>query len=173
MKCSERDEGNWVSKNILSFFALPCLLFVCPSSVEPKSLPLPKCACHCHINWCQIMIMINLFGSCLMPLDHEAPYGCWWIPLIMIDPGRSWWNLTKPNSVFNLDKFHPDMEKVSRSLAVLADKSRKRIKFGISPRLKFENANLLGEDFPLFPCLHIPFNTWIKELESNTQKCLF
>ena len=45
------------------------------------------------------------------------------------------------------------MEKVSGSLAVLAEKSKKRLKFGISPWRKFENANLLAEDFPLFPCL--------------------
>ena len=45
------------------------------------------------------------------------------------------------------------MEKVSSSLAGLAEKSRKRLEFGISPRRKFENANLLAEDFPLFPCL--------------------
>ena len=29
----------------------------------------------------------------------------------------------------------------------------KRHKFGISPRRRFENANLLAEDFPLFPCV--------------------
>ena len=45
------------------------------------------------------------------------------------------------------------MEKVSSSLAVLAENPEKRLKFGISPRRKFENANLLAEDFPLFPCL--------------------
>ena len=27
------------------------------------------------------------------------------------------------------------------------------LKFGILSRRKFENANLLAEDFPLFPCL--------------------
>ena len=46
-----------------------------------------------------------------------------------------------------------DMEKVSNSLAVLAEKSKKRLKFGISHRRKFENANLLAEDVPLFLCL--------------------
>ena len=45
------------------------------------------------------------------------------------------------------------MEKLSSSLAVLAEKSRKRLKFGISPRRTFENANLLAEDFPLFSCM--------------------
>ena len=44
------------------------------------------------------------------------------------------------------------MEKVSSSLAVLAEK---RLKFGISPGPKFENANLMAEAFPLFPCLVI------------------
>ena len=34
--------------------------------------------------------------------------------------------------------FYADMEKVFSSLAVLAEKSRKRLKFGISPRRKFE-----------------------------------
>ena len=47
------------------------------------------------------------------------------------------------------------MEIVSSSLAVLAEKSRKRLKFGLSLRRKFENANLLAEDFPLFPCLDL------------------
>ena len=46
------------------------------------------------------------------------------------------------------------MKKVSSSLEVLAEKSRKKVKFGISPRRKFENANLMAEDFSLFPCLH-------------------
>ena len=47
-----------------------------------------------------------------------------------------------------------DME-VSSSLAGIAEKSRKMLEFGISLRRKFENANLLAEDFPLFPCLQI------------------
>ena len=47
-----------------------------------------------------------------------------------------------------------DMKKVSSSLAVRLIKSRKRHKFRISLRRKFENSNLLAEDFPLFPCLH-------------------
>ena len=108
MECSERDEGNWVSKNILSFFALPCLLFVCPSSVKPKSQPTPKLTCHCHINCSQILI--DLFGYCYcwIPMDPDASYWSWWIQLKMIDPWQSWWNLTKPNLVFNLDKFHPN-----------------------------------------------------------------
>ena len=46
-----------------------------------------------------------------------------------------------------------DKEKVSSNLAVLAEKSRKRLRFGILPRRKFENVNLLAEDLPLFPCL--------------------
>ena len=47
------------------------------------------------------------------------------------------------------------MEKVFSNLAVLVEKSRKMLKFGISPWRKFENANLLAEDFPLFPCLEV------------------
>ena len=47
------------------------------------------------------------------------------------------------------------MEKVSSSIAVLAEKSRKGLTFGISPRRKIENSNLLAEDFPLFPCLQM------------------
>ena len=49
-----------------------------------------------------------------------------------------------------------DIKKVSSSLAVRLIKSRKRHKFGISLRRKFENSNLLAEDFPLFPCLVSP-----------------
>ena len=45
------------------------------------------------------------------------------------------------------------MDKMSSSLAGLAEKSRKRLEFGTSLRRKFENANLLAEDFSLFSCL--------------------
>ena len=33
-----------------------------------------------------------------------------------------------------------------------AKNSEERLEFGISPTRKFENANLLAEEFPLFPC---------------------
>ena len=54
----------------------------------------------------------------------------------------------------------PDIEKVSSSLAVRLIKSRKKgINLEFHLRRKFENSNLLAEDFPLFPCLIIP-NKW-------------
>ena len=55
--------------------------------------------------------------------------------------------------ITKFNRLGADMEKVSSSLAGLAENPEKRLKFGISPRQKFENANLLAEHFPLFPCL--------------------
>ena len=61
------------------------------------------------------------------------------------------------------------MEKLSSSLAVLAENYRKRLKFRISPLRKFENGNLLAEDFSLFPCL-----PWlIKSTLSNSCKLCY
>ena len=54
-----------------------------------------------------------------------------------------------------------DMEKVSSSLAVLVEK------FGISPRRKFENKNLLAEDFPLFPCLQLGLEALAELCKNN------
>ena len=51
---------------------------------------------------------LDPFGYCWIPMDPDASYWSWWIQLKMIDPWQSWWNLTKQNSVFNLDKFHPN-----------------------------------------------------------------
>ena len=36
---------------------------------------------------------------------------------------------------------------------MLAKNTEERLEFGISPRQKFESADVLVEDFPLFPCL--------------------
>ena len=46
-----------------------------------------------------------------------------------------------------------DMEKLSSSLMLVPENPEKRPKFGISPLQKFDNANLLAEDFSLFLCL--------------------
>ena len=49
----------------------------------------------------------------------------------------------------------------------------KRLELGISPRRKFENANLLAENFPLFPCLFycdICFRWFDREREMSTHR---
>ena len=88
-----------ITNSSLSFFiedSVSKRKFLCPFvclCVRPQLsqiTTIAKIYFHCHIDCCQILI--NLFGSCLISIDPEAPHGSWWIPLKMIDPRQSWQN---------------------------------------------------------------------------------